>query len=129
MIIDSSVICAIALKEPGWETYFDALLPAGACFMSAVSFLETCMVLESRRPGHGEQETRLLVDAFSIQITPFTEAEALKAFQGFLKYGKGRHKAGLNLGDCASYGASKVQGRPLLFKGEDFPQTDIDVAP
>jgi ribonuclease VapC len=126
MIIDSSALCAILLKEPGFEPYARAIAGAHSAFLSSVSFLETSMVLEAKRPGTGAEEVARFVRTFNIRITPFTEQEALAAVQAFLQFGKGRHSAGLNMGDCASYGASKVQGFRLLFKGNDFPQTDVD---
>ncbi len=128
MIVDSSALCAILLNEPGFEQYARPIAEAHSAFISSVSFLETSMVLEAKRPGAGADEVARFVRTFNIRITPFTEAEAVAAVQAFLKFGKGRHSAALNMGDCASHGASKVQGRRLLFKGHDFPKTDVDAA-
>lgn len=94
--------------------------------MSAVSYQEASMVLAGR--GGGSDEWKLL-DALLIEldleIAAHSSALALAAREAFLRFGKGRHPAGLNLGDCASYALAKVNDLPLLFKGRDFGQTDI----
>ena len=96
--------------------------------MSAATFLELSIVIEGQiGPDAGRQ-----VDAFfrraNILIEPFTVEQAHVARQAFLDFGKGRHAAGLNFGDCFSYALAKVTGEPLLFKGEDFKKTDIPSA-
>jgi ribonuclease VapC len=93
--------------------------------MSAASYLETCMVMARDSGTDGfRQVDRLLVD-LSIVIVPVTREDAITAREGFLQYGKGRHKAGLNFGDCFSYALAKRLGESLLFKGDDFIWTDV----
>ncbi len=98
-------------------------------FISAVSVMEACFVLAGR---DGDRDQWRSTDDFirdaEVQVMPFDERAALLARDAFLRYGKGRHPAALNMGDCASYALAKSRDLPLLFKGNDFSQTDIRVA-
>jgi len=125
MIIDTSAIFAILFNEPDAE-YFEAALAADStCSMSAASLLETAIVVEARLGEAGGRELDLLVHATQITVVPFTAAQAEVARIGYRTYGKGRHPAGLNYGDCFAYALAKTSGEPLLCKGNDFPQTDL----
>jgi ribonuclease VapC len=128
MIVDSSAIIAVLLDAPERAIFQPVLETSASAKMAAPTFLETSMVLASR----GGTEMLTLLDGLRLEIgltiLPFTEGHALIARTAFLRYGKGRHAAGLNFGDCISYAVSKVEGEPLLFTGEDFRLTDVEPA-
>lgn len=129
MVIDSSALVAILLREPERAFFVRQILGAKIRLVSAVTFVETGMVLEGRRgQGARHQFSKLLEDA-SIEIVPVDAEIAMAALAAWRKYGKGRHPAGLNLGDCFSYAVAKRTGEPLLAKGDDFSRTDIELCP
>jgi len=125
MIIDTSAVLAILLREPGFEAFETAIANALSCGISAAGFVEVSIVLESRGGHAGTNYLDALVRRAGIRIEPVTQDQALLARQGFSDYGKGRHPAGLNFGDCFAYALAKSTGEPLLFKGNDFGQTDV----
>jgi ribonuclease VapC len=96
--------------------------------MSAATFVETSVVVEAQTRNHGGRQLDALIRRASLTIEPVTEEHAHLARQAFLDFGKGRHPAGLNYGDCFSYALSKATGEPLLFKGSDFSKTDLTAA-
>jgi ribonuclease VapC len=124
--IDTSALIAIFRMEPEAERFLKTIVGAEARIISALSVLEASMVMIGR--GEGGAETSLL-DEFlltaAVRIVPFDAIQADLAREAFQRFGKGRHKAALNLGDCASYALAKSQDAPLLFKGADFIFTDI----
>jgi ribonuclease VapC len=128
MIVDSSAVIAVLLDEPERTVFQPILETSASAKMAAPTFLETSMVLASR----SGTEMLTLLDRLRLEIgltvLPFTEGHALVARRAFLRYGKGRHAAGLNFGDCISYAVSKVEGEPLLFKGKNFHLTDVEAA-
>ncbi len=129
MILDTSAVLAIVPGEPGFEVFVDAITTAPICRISVASFVEASIVAESRIGDQG----LLQCDSFfrtspRISVEPVTEDQALLARQGYSDYGKGRHPANLNFGDCFSYALAKSTGEPLLFKGEHFCKTDIQAA-
>jgi ribonuclease VapC len=128
MIVDTSALLAVLFEEDDLETYFTAISDADVCMVSAPTFVELCMVIESRTGHFGIRECDSFFRRLDIRIEPFTEEQALAARQAFSLFGKGRHSAGLNLGDCFSYALAKTAGEPLLFKGDDFRKTDIESA-
>jgi ribonuclease VapC len=128
MILDSSAVLAILFREPGFEAYEKSVANASACRLSAASFLEISIVLESRAGDAAIRQLDALVRQARIQLEPVTEEQALLARQGYSDFGKGRHPAGLNFGDCFAYALAKFTGEPLLFKGDDFRQTDVQPA-
>ena len=128
MIVDSSAILAILLEEPEGNLLDVAILKRDDPRMSAAGLLEASMILQSRRGADSVRDLDLLIVRFKIQIVPFTESQARIARRAFERYGKGRHPAQLNFGDCMSYALAKETGEELLFKGTDFGQTDIAVA-
>jgi ribonuclease VapC len=87
------------------------------------------MILESRYGADGVRDLDLLIAKAQVSLTPVDEEQANLARRAFQKYGKGRHPAGLNFGDCFSYALARALDEPLLFKGNDFPQTDIECHP
>lgn len=128
MIVDSSAIIAILRGEREAAAMADALDRAEVCRMSAVTYVEAAVVTDSNKnPILSRRLDDLLRDA-EIQVEPVTAKQAEIARHAYRDFGKGRHRAGLNLGDCFAYALAKEIGEPLLYKGEDFARTDIEVA-
>ena len=128
MILDRSAVLAILFREPGFEAFEKAVADAPSCRISAASFVEVSIVLESRAGDAAMRQLDALIRQARIIVEPVTEEQALIARQGFSDYGKGRHPAGLNFGDCFAYALAKSTGELLLYKGEGFSQTDIQSA-
>jgi ribonuclease VapC len=129
MVIDTSALVAILQAEPERDAMLEALAKAGRRLVSAVTVLEADMVLEGRYgPNAGADLELFLFDART-EIMPLDTRQAATAVRAWRKYGKGRHPAQLNLGDCCVYALAKVSGEPLLCKGADFRQTDIPLVP
>jgi len=126
MVIDTSVIIAILQREPEAAAFQAGIEIAPRRLMSAMSKFETGMVVLGRRIVDAHILDRLM-NELGITIIPFTDYHAGIARDAFIRYGKGRHKAGLNFGDCASYALAKAEAEPLLFKGTDFGSTDVEV--
>lgn len=131
VFIDTSAIVAIILDEQDAPAFVDTLEAAERRMTSAAVRLETCMVLTSRL-DLSPPVAQDLFDDFILQseVAEFSIDERVGrlAVECFDRYGKGRHAAGLNFGDCLSYACAKAHGAALLFKGEDFAQTDIKIA-
>jgi ribonuclease VapC len=125
IIIDTSAIMAILRDEPERRVFTNAIEQAEGCLMSAVSFVEASMVLEARNGYDGLRDLDLFLLKAGIALEPVDVEQAKAARAAFSKFGKRRHEANLNFGDCFSYALAKVTGAPLLFKGDDFKQTDI----
>ena len=128
MVLDTSAIIAILLQEDGYERLLEALDGAGGVFVGAPTLLEAGMVLSS----HLGQDARPVLLAFlrrlDAEVIPFGEHHVDAATGAFLRFGRSRHPAGLNFGDCMSYAVAALAGMPLLFTGADFSQTDIQSA-
>jgi len=116
---------AVLLEEPEASVFRQALSRDPLRMMSAVSALETTCVLESRHGERAGVEFELFLHKIKIKVMPFDEEQLEIAREAWRRFGKGRHAASLNLGDCAAYALAKAAGEPLLFKGNDFAQTDI----
>src|ERR1035438_4685526 len=129
MIIDSSALVAILLKEPEALRLTTAIANSSVCRLPSSCFLEASMILLGRRDEDGARDLDIYVSRSRMDIVPFTESQARLARTAFERYGKGRHPAKLNFGDCMAYALAKETGEELLFKGTDFGQTDIAVAP
>ncbi len=125
MVIDSSALIAILETEPETEQLAEAIEQDQVRLISAASVLETTIVIENRRGEDGGKALALLMEKIAIEIIPVTAEHALTACQAYRDFGKGRHPAKLNFGDCFSYAAAKLRCEALLFKGNDFNQTDI----
>ncbi len=125
MVIDTSAILAILFNEPDAESFESALVSDPNRLMSAASILEASIVVESRLGEAGRQEFDQLLHVAQIILVPVTAQQIEVARQAYRTYGKGRHPAALNYGDCFAYALAKTTGEPLLFKGNDFSQTDI----
>jgi ribonuclease VapC len=128
MIVDSSAMVAILLEEPEGHLFDVAIVSSDLSRMSAAGLLEASMILQSRKGADGVRDLELLIVRFRIEIAPFTESQARLARIAFERFGKGRHPAKLNFGDCMAYALARETGEELLFKGTDFAQTDIGVA-
>ncbi len=128
MIVDTSAIIAILQGEREAAAMAEALDQAPICRISAVDYVEAGVVTDgNRNPILSRRLDDLLRDA-EIQVEPVTPKQAEIARYAYRDFGKGRHKAGLNLGDCFAYALAKDTGEPLLFKGSDFGHTDIEAA-
>jgi len=128
MIIDSSVIIAILLGEPQSEELAQAIAADPKRLICAVTALECSIVIQAKKGNPGTRELDLLLYQAKIQTVDMNNDQVNLAREAYNKYGKGRHRAALNLGDCCSYALSAYLGEPLLYKGEDFSQTDITKA-
>jgi len=127
--VDSSALLAILRREPEADVFLKVIAGADGCVLSSTSLLETSMVLAGR-VGDAASWTELdaLIVRARMQVVAQDAALAETARETFLRYGKGRHPAALNLGDCASYSLAKTRNLPLLFKGNDFSRTDLVAA-
>jgi ribonuclease VapC len=124
--IDTSALLAILNAEPEEADFAHVLAESAACCISAVTLLETRIVVRSRFGIDALNDLDELLDQIRAEIVPFDEAQLVQAFAGFEKYGKGLGTpAKLNFGDCASYALAKSRNIPLLYKGADFVVTDI----
>lgn len=126
IVIDSSAFLAIAFKEPDWVTFDEIITGSERCIMSAVNAHETATVLRAR---HGPDAAKRFWDILqdnAVEIVAFDELQARAASEAFHRYGKGIDaRARLNICDCAAYALAKIMNAPLLFKGDDFTQTDV----
>lgn len=125
MVIDTSAIVAIAQNEPEAPTLEQRIADDPVRFISAATLLEAAMVLETRFGEPGGAELDLWLARANVEIVAVEAEHADQARRAWRRYGKGRHPAGLNYGDCFSYALAKLTDEPLLFKGNDFAQTDI----
>ena len=122
MIVDTSAVVAILRNEPEAERFTDLLLAADEIRISAGTLLEVQIVALAYRSSADLAEVLDLVNA---EVLPFDERQAALALEGFEKFGKGRHPANLNFGDCFAYAAARAWDEPLLFKGPAFSKTDV----
>ena len=125
MVLETSAAVAVVLREPGYEFLQNRLLVAPEPVMSAVSYAEASIVLIARRGVGTEVELDRFLQAANVSIVSLSVAQARMAREAFVKFGKGRHPARLNFGDCFSYALASQTNEPLLFKGDDFTQTDV----
>ena len=128
MIIDSSVIVAILGLESDGRRFAEAIEQAPENRISVVNYVEAAIVLDSRRNPALSRRLDDFVRETQVLIEPVTVEQGKLAREAYRDFGKGRHRAGLNLGDCFSYALAKDKGEPLLFKGDDFKLTDVEVA-
>ena len=125
IVVDTSAIVAILKEEAEGDKFAAIIGGAASCFFSTVSLFEASMVMIGRsRPELAEALDRLIRE-LGIEIVPFDEDLARESRAAFIRFGKGRHPAGLNFGDCVSYALAQSRGLPLLFKGLDFAKTDV----
>ena len=125
MVIDTSAIIAILLNEPENESITEVLAKSSKRLMSAFTALECGVVIEAKKGEPGGREMDLLFHKLNITIVNMDSKQFEIARKAWRLFGKGRHPAKLNIGDCCSYALSAHSGEPLLFKGDDFSKTDI----
>jgi ribonuclease VapC len=125
IVLDTSALIALLLKEPDAELIASALVSATAIRMAAPNWLEVAMVAMARRGIDGYQQLKQILERLQVEVVASDRANAEIAFQAWIQYGKGRHPAGLNYGDCFAYALAKQRGEALLYKGNDFSKTDI----
>ena len=128
MILDSSAIFSLVARETGWKDLALIVLNSRSNRISAANYVELAIVVSNRLGETGSKECDQLLRNSAVEIEPVTPVQAILARQAFLQFGKGRHKAALNFGDCFAYALSKDSGEPLLFVGNDFIHTDVVVA-
>jgi len=125
IVVDTSAIVSIIRQEDDALALADVIDEQDRALMSAVSFVETSMVVNGRRLDVDLENVEDILAAMSIEIVPLSVDDGEAAVSGFMRLGKGRHRAHLNFADCFSYGLAKSRNLPLLFKGDDFLHTDI----
>ena len=125
IVLDTSALIALLLKEPDAELLASARVSATAIRMAAPNWLEVAMVAMARRGIDGYQQLKQILERLQVEVVASDRANAEIAFQAWIQYGKGRHPAGLNYGDCFAYALAKQRGEALLYKGNDFSKTDI----
>jgi len=129
MVIDSSAVVAVLFDEPEALTFLSHIAAAEICRLSAASFVEIGIVLRRDPTGRRRIAFDEMLSTMSVRIETVTEEQARLAVDAFGRFGKGTgHPAGLNYGDCFSYALAKTVGEPLLFKGNDFTETDVTMA-
>lgn len=128
MIVDSSALAAILFREPEAEQCAVALRRAQVVRISAPTLVEVAMVVVSRLGPNGSVQLERLLLKLKVVVEPFTGSQAGAAHAGWLRFGRGRHPAALNFGDCFSYALAIERDEPLLFTGTDFARTDVRCA-
>lgn len=128
MTLDSSALVAILFAEHGYLELVDRILAADQVRIGTPTLVETSMVLAGRRRTKAVGEVEALVEELGVTVVPFGEREWHAAVAAYLRFGRGRHRAALNFGDCLAYAAASVANDTLLFVGDDFGQTDITPA-
>lgn len=128
MVIDTSALAAVVLGEPDAERYVEAMQRQGHLSMSAASLLEARIVVEARQGPDATRDLDLLIDQTAVEVAAVDAPQVDIAFTAWRRFGKGRHPAGLNFGDCFAYALAAVLDAPLLFKGKDFAATDVRAA-
>jgi ribonuclease VapC len=128
MIVDTSAMVAILYREAEARSFVERIRTADACRISVATYVELSMVVESQLGPDGMRQAEAFLRRAGVTVEPVTIEHGELARQAFLDFGKGRHRAGLNFGDCFAYALAKATGEPLLFKGADFALTDITAA-
>jgi ribonuclease VapC len=125
MVLDTSALVAMLTGEPGADELIDRLAQAHAAFISAGTLLEASIVLEVRLGEEGLRDLSLFLQAAGVTVVPVDAEQVEVARDGYARFGKGRHPAGLNFGDVFAYALARLRGQPLLYVGEDFTRTDV----
>lgn len=128
MILDTSALAAILFGEADADRYIRCLHEAEVCRISVATYVELSMVVEGQLGPEAGRQCDMLLRRAGVVFEPVTVEQGHLARQAFLDFGKGRHPAGLNFGDCFAYALAKASGEPLLFKGADFARTDVQSA-
>src|SRR5436305_7072169 len=127
MMIDTSAVLAILQREPERRSFLEALEAADSNKMSVASLVESSIAIESRYGAEGLRDLDRFISRAGIELIPVDQEQGQLARSAFSRFGKGRHRAGLNYGDCFSYAAAISSGQPLLCKGNDFIHTDVPI--
>ena len=125
MVIDTSALLAILQNEPERRHFNESIEAADSRMMSVATFVVISIVIDSRYGAEGLRDLDLFIDRAGIEFAPVDMEQARVACAAFHRFGKGRHPAALNYGDCFSYALAQVLGEPLLYKGDDFSRTDV----
>jgi ribonuclease VapC len=125
MVVDTSALLAVLFREPGSERITARLAAESQPLISAGTLLESAIVAEVRKDTAGGRQLDHLLQTLSVTTVPVDADQVAVARAAFRKYGKGRHEAGLNFGDCFAYSLAITLDAPLLFKGTDFAKTDV----
>jgi ribonuclease VapC len=128
VIVDTSALVAITFAEPDHQSLIAKLAHAPSAGIGTPTLAETGLVLAARLGRDPRDLVIRLLDEFSIEQVPFGDHHWREAIDAYLRFGKGRHKAKLNFGDCVTYAVARLANEPLLFTGDDFPQTDLALA-
>jgi len=128
MVIDASAVLAILLAEPGHESLNERIVHASRRLISAATVVEAGIALLGRESAKNEPFLDLFLQKAGFEVVAVDAEQARVAREAFRRFGKGRHAAGLNFGDCFAYALASVTGEPLLYKGDDFAKTDIAAA-
>jgi ribonuclease VapC len=126
MIVDTSALLAILQDEPERRRFNEAIEMADSRRLSAATLVEASFVVEARFGADGQRALDRLIEIAGMEIVPVDVEQARAAREAYIHFGKSRHAAGLNFGDCFSYALAAVMREPLLFKGDDFEDTDVD---
>lgn len=127
MVIDTSALIAILVGEPEQRAFIEAIEAADSRLLSTATLVETSIIIESRYGAEGVRDLDLFLGKAGVDLAAVDDEQARLARRAFSRFGKGRHPAGLNYGDCFSYALAMTAGEPLLFKGADFRQTDVEI--
>ena len=125
MVLDTSAVLAILMNEEERRSFTLAIESADACCLSVASFVEVSIILESRHGAEGVRAFDRFLAVAGIELISVDARQAEAAREAFRQFGKDRHAAGLNFGDCFSYALARIKDAPLLFKGKDFSMTDV----
>jgi ribonuclease VapC len=128
VIVDTSVLAAILFEEPERQVFMEALADDADLHISAATLVEATLVIEGRSGDEAGVELQRLLTGLGVTVSPVTEQTARLAQAAWRRFGKGRHPAGLNFGDCFAYALARERGEALLFKGDDFARTDVKAA-
>jgi ribonuclease VapC len=126
VVLDTSALLAILLREPEHDALAELLADAEDPLISAATLLEASIVMQVKTGDDGVVALDALLAAASVRCIAVDRSQALAARHAYARYGKGRSPAALNFGDCFAYALARVQGRPVLYKGNDFSATDVD---
>lgn len=128
MVLDTSAVIAVLQDEATAADFVDLLVEAERLYFSTANLLEAAIVSQARYGDAGERELDVLLHRLAVEITPVTERHVEIARSAYRRFGKGRHSAGLNYGDCFAYALARALDEPLLYVGEDFSRTDVKSA-
>ena len=128
MIVDSSAVVAVLLRQPGYEPLLERLVQTPGAGIGTPTLAETGIVLTARIGDRGRTLLARFVDEADLVPVPFGDEAWPVAIDAYARFGRGRHSAGLNFGDCLTYATARIAGEPLLCLGDDFAKTDLELA-